>query len=74
MNLISEASPMTRAMRVCGTALLSTLSAFGASQLAIILGFGPAIATLACIVAFLSNFSMLTEQGYRNLLRRPGAD
>jgi hypothetical protein len=32
------------------------------------------VATLACIVAFLSNFSMLTEQGYRNLLRRPGAD
>jgi hypothetical protein len=59
---------MTRLIRVCGTAILSALSAFGASQLALLLGLGPAVATLASIVAFLCNFSMLTEQGHRNLL------
>jgi hypothetical protein len=55
-------------MRVCGTAVLSALSAFGASQLALVLDLGPAVATFACILTFLSNFSMLTDQGYRQLL------
>ena len=64
---------MKRVLRVGGTAILSALSAFGASQLALVLGFGAAVGTLACIVAFLSNFSMLTDQGYRNLLRK-GSD
>jgi hypothetical protein len=50
---------MTRVLRVCGKAVLSALSAFGASQLALVLGLGPAVATLACMVAFLSNFSMI---------------
>ena len=71
---------MTRVMRVGGTAVLSALSAFGASQLALVLGLGPAVATFACMMAFISNFSMLTDQGYRHLLRkrgdfhRPGSD
>jgi hypothetical protein len=55
---------MTRVMRVCGRAILSALSAFGASQLALVLGVGPAVATLACMVAFLSNFSMI--DGFAN--------
>ena len=50
---------MTRVMRVCGKAVLSALSAFGASQLALVLGLGPAVATLACFVAFFSNLSMI---------------
>jgi hypothetical protein len=39
-----------------------------ASQLALVFGLGPAIATFVCIVAFISNFSMLTDQKYRQLL------
>jgi hypothetical protein len=45
-----------RTMRICGTLILSGLSADGAAQLALGLGLGADGATLAGIAAFFSNF------------------
>jgi hypothetical protein len=45
-----------RTIRICGTLILSGLSADGAAQLALGLGLGADGATLAGIAAFFSNF------------------
>jgi hypothetical protein len=45
-----------RTMRICGTLILSGLSADGAAQLALGLGLGADGATLVGIAAFFSNF------------------
>jgi hypothetical protein len=50
---------MRQVTYIGGTALLSDLSGFGAAELALDLGLGPELATLACIPAFLCNFFMI---------------
>ena len=47
-----------RTIRICGTLILSGLSACGAAQLALGLGLGADGATMAGIAAFASNFFM----------------
>jgi hypothetical protein len=50
---------MRQVMYIGGTVLVSGLSGFGAAELALGLGLGPELATLACIPAFLCNFFMI---------------
>jgi predicted cobalt transporter CbtA len=50
---------MRQVTYIGGTVLVSGLSGFGAAELALGLGLGPELATLACIPAFLCNFFMI---------------
>ena len=59
---------MRRAMYIGGSALICGLSAFGAAELALGLGLGPLLATLACIAAFLCNFFII--EPFDDIIRR----
>ncbi len=50
---------MRRVMYIGGAVSVCALSAFGAAELALGLGLGPELATLACIAALLCNFFMI---------------
>jgi hypothetical protein len=50
---------MRRAIYIGVAVSVCSLSAFGAAELALGLGLGPVVATLACIAAFLCNFFMI---------------
>ena len=59
---------MRRVMYIGGIVLICGLSAFGAAELSLGLGFGPVLATLACIAAFLCNFFMI--EPFDDIIRR----
>ena len=50
---------MKRALYIAGGVLLSGLAAFGAGMLALDVGLGVELATMASVAAFIGNFFMI---------------
>jgi hypothetical protein len=59
---------MKRLAYIISSMLLCGLAAFGAAKLSLGFGFGPMIATMASIAAFVGNFFMI--EPFEDVIRR----